>query len=504
MRDLNPGVARRDGSLRERTLSGLGWTGAASLARQGVGLVLLVVLARLLEPSDFGLIAMVTVFTAFVGLVPQLGLGPALVQAPELDEEQTQSAWWVCVLVGASLAAGVAASAPIVGALYDDARLVPLTRWLAAALFFEAVGVVPAALLQRDMAFRPIARIELTASIGGGIAGLSAAFAGFGATALAVQLLGASALHCLGSHAAVSWRPRAVLRVERLRPLFHFGGHLLGFQLFNYWTRNADDLLIGRFVGAGALGHYGMAYRLMMMPLQQVTQVFQRVMFPALSTVQDDRVRVKVAYLRATRMIGLVTIPAVCGLFVVAPTLVEVVLGADWAPVAPLLQVLCFAAVKQPLGATTGWIYQSQGRTDLMRRWGIRIGTVTMIGFVIGLQWGAYGVAVSYAVTRYLLWVPAIRVPGRLIGMTFGEFVGNVAGVFACSVAMAVAVWLLGLVLLPIAPPTFALGVQVTAGVAVFAGLAHLTRLDAWREARGLFAERLRTLHEPLSADSRA
>jgi O-antigen/teichoic acid export membrane protein len=242
----------------------------------------------------------------------------------------------------------------------------------------------------------------------------------------------------------------------------------------------------------------------MMMPLAQVTQVFQRVMFPALSRVRDDRVRVKAAYLRATRLVGLVTIPAVCGLFVVAPSLIQVALGPDWAPVAPLLQVLCLVAVKQPLGATTGWIYQSQGRTDLMLRWGVVFGGVTIAGFAIGLRWGAFGVAASYAVTRYLLWVPGVRIPGRLIGMGFREFVGNVAGVFACSIGMAVAVWLLGQGLAPFVPLAFTLGVQIVGGIAVFIALAHGSDLAAWRDARNLLAERIRMARSPLSADSGA
>jgi PST family polysaccharide transporter len=490
-------------TLREQTISGLGWTTFASLARQAIGLSVLLVLARLLDPTDFGLIAMVTVLTAFVGLVPQLGLGPALVQAPELDDVQCSSAWWLCLLVGVLLAGAVAIAAPSVGIFYGDSRLVALTHWLAPGLLLEAVAVVPAARLQRAMAFRQIARVELTAAAGGGIAGLFAAFAGFGATSLAFQLLASSAIHCVGSHAAAHWRPRGRPRADALRPLLRFGGSLLGFQLFNYWTRNADNFLIGRFVGAGALGYYGMAYRLMMMPLQQVTQVFQRVMFPALSRVQDDPARVKAAYLRATRLVGLVTIPAVCGLFVVAPSLVAVVLGPEWQPVVPLLQVLCLVAVKQPLGATMGWIYQSQGRTDLMLRWGLVVGAVTIAGFAVGLRWGALGVAASYAVTRYLVWVPAVRIPGRLIGLGFGEFVRNVAGIFGCSVAMAGFVWLLGESLPTATPEALGLGIQVLAGAAAFAALASAFDLEAWRDAQALIAERIRgTRPEPLPSRS--
>ena len=479
-------------TLREQTIAGLGWASFASLARQAVGLAILLVLARLLAPSDFGMIAMVTVLTSFVGLVPQLGLGPALVQARELDDVQRSSAWWLCLLVGAGLAATLSIAAPAVGHLYGDPRLTSLTRWLAPGLLLEAMAVVPVALLQRAMAFREIARVESAAALGGGAAGLATAFVGQGPLALVAQLLTSSAILALGAHRVAGWRPRATLHPASLRPLLRFGASLLGFQLFNYWTRNADNFLIGRFVGAAALGQYGMAYRVMMLPLQQVTQVFQRVMLPALSRVQAEPARVKAVYLRANRLIGLVTMPAVCGLFVVAPTLVAVMLGPGWQATVPLLQVLCLVAVKQPLGATTGWIYQSQGRTDLMLRWGVIFGIVTIAGFGVGLHWGAFGVAVSYAVTRYLVWLPGIRIPGRLIGLGFGEFVRNVGGIFACSSAMALFVWALGAALPATTPAAAALALQVAAGMASFALLASVFDLEAWRDARALVREQIR------------
>jgi PST family polysaccharide transporter len=215
-------------------------------------------------------------------------------------------------------------------------------------------------------------------------------------------------------------------------------------------------------------------------------------MFPALSKIQDDIERVKRAYLRTNRIIGLLTVPLMFGLMVVAKPFVLAVYGPKWEAVVPVLQILCLVGIKQPLDSSAGWIFQSQGRTDLMFRWNLLSVGVTSIAFIIGIRWGVIGIAVAYAVRSYLLWYPAITIPGRLIELSFKEYFENVASIFACSIGMSLLVWLIGSVLPAVWPYWLQLTVQVLSGSLTFLILIHFLKLQAYDEAKVLISEQLK------------
>lgn len=207
----------------------------------------------------------------------------------------------------------------------------------------------------------------------------------------------------------------------------------------------------------------------MMTPLTQFTRVLTRVMFPALSRMQADRAKVKAVVLRSQRVIGLVTMPLAAGLILAARPFVLTAFGTAWADMIPILQVLCLVALLQPINATTGWIFQSQGRTDLQFRWTLIYGVLTLTSFAIGVRWGAIGVATAYALRTYLIWYPSIAVPGRLVDLTFGDYLHNLADVIGVTLVTALAVWGAGALLPLTTVAPMALTAQCAAGVLVYA-----------------------------------
>jgi PST family polysaccharide transporter len=212
-------------------------------------------------------------------------------------------------------------------------------------------------------------------------------------------------------------------------------------------------------------------------------------MFPALSRLQNDVDHVRRVYLRATRAIGFVSMPLMCGLMVVADSFVLALFGPKWEAVVPILQVLCVIGIKQPVSSTTGWIFKSQGRTDTMFYWNLVVSTATVLSFVIVVQWGVLGVAIAYTVRGYLIHYHGIVIPGRLINMSFGDFHWNLAGIAGCSALMAGGVAGVGVLL----PPTMAhwlqLVIQIPVGAFVYWLTAHLFRLQAYHETLSLLAE---------------
>jgi O-antigen/teichoic acid export membrane protein len=448
-----------------------------------------VVLARLLLPSDFGLIGMIAVFSGFAALFVDLGFGAALVQRRDLDDRHLSSAFWLNVATGLAFACLLAGLAPALAAFYDEARLLPLTLALSTNLLLASMVVVQGALLQREMNFRRLSVIENASTLTAAVLAVGAALAGLGVWSLVVYGLANTTGRGVLLWSLSDWRPRLLIDRKAVGELWHFGSHLVGFASVNYWSRNTDNLLIGKFVGAAGLGIYDRAYQLMLMPLTQVTQVIGRVMFPAFSLIQDDHARVRRAYLRAIGMLSLLTFPIVVGLLVVAEPFVITVFGPKWEEVVPILQILCLAALTQPIGASVGWIYQSQARTDLMFRWGLAAAVLTIIAFAIGVNWGVTGVAVAYVVRTVLLIYPNYAIPGRLIGMSFRDVVRAVQGPLGAAVATGVVVWLVGLPLADLATPSLLL-VQTAVGACLYVALVHLLSLPPYSEVRQILRER--------------
>ena len=475
-------------ALRAATLSGVRWVGAGGLFQQLTQLLVGVLLMRILPPADFGLLGMVLVFAGFILLFGDLGLGQALIQRETISREQVSTVFWLSLIMGAGAGALTFISAGPIAAFYDEPRLVAITRLSALPVLLSSLQIVPKAMLAREMRFRSLMIAETSAiAVSGAIAVVMAAY-GFGVFSLLAQMIAAPALNVLFCWAVLGWRPLFSMSLSSVRDLMSFGLNLVGSTVFNYVVRNTDNLLIGRFLGAAELGIYTRAYGLMLLPLNQITSVLGRVFFPALSRLQSDVTAFRMAYLRVNRAIALLAVPAAVGLFVVAEPFMLVIFGETWAPAAPVLQVLCFVAVKQPMNSTTGWIFQARGRTDLMLRWTLMAGIVIVSFFLIGLRWGVLGVASAYAVATYVLWYPAIAIPGRLIGLSFSEFLRNIGSILGCSLLMGGLVWILKRTFENVSPPLLLI-LLVFAGVVLYGSLLRLFRVRALNETVDLLEE---------------
>ena len=180
------------------------------------------------------------------------------------------------------------------------------------------------------------------------------------------------------------WRPRLVFRWSDIRSIASYSLNLSGFGIFNYFSRNADNLIVGRYLGAAQLGCYQLAYNLMIYPVQSVTSVLGRVLFPAFSNVQHDNARFRAAYLRVVQIVAVLCFPLMMGLLITADTVVPIVLGRQWTPAVPILMVLCPIGLMQSVGTLVGHIYTAKGRTDWMMYWGIVFGSLTVGGFSLG------------------------------------------------------------------------------------------------------------------------
>lgn len=468
--------------FREKTLNALGWSVGSQAARLGISFIVGVILARLLSPQEFGLVAMVTVITGFAVMLSDLGFGAALIQRKDVEPRHYSSVFWVNVITGAVLTAGFAAASPLIADFYDRDELVAITLALSANFFIGSLAVVQRTRFSKALDFRRLAFVEVVSMLGAGIAAVWLAAAGWGVWSLVVQSLLMSVLAVVLLWAASEWRPTWRLDRSALGDLIGFSSAVIGNQTLNYWVRNIDSLLVGRLFGENALGNYNRAYSMMLFPLQNVSAVVGRVMFPALSEVKDDTELVARVFMRATRAIALLTFPMMTGLLVTAEDFTIGVLGSQWSGMIPILEVLCIVGAAQSVMTLNGSVYQSQGRADLQLKVGFFLKGISIAGILIGLRWGPVGVASGYACAAVVNSYPAFRFAGGLVGLTYSDLVRSLAPILLCAVGMAAGVWGVGELLGDAWPHLARLAVQVVAGVVLYGVLVRVLRLRALDE----------------------
>jgi PST family polysaccharide transporter len=480
--------------LKSDVTSGLGWTAVGRAAQQIVQFGLSVVLARLLSPKDYGLMAMSMVFTGFAGMLADAGFNTAIVQRKELKESHTHTVFWMTFGSGLALTLITFVLSPWLADFFKAPSLKPIFRVIALNFIFGGIGNVPSALLQRRMQFRRIATIDVSSLLLSGIVGVVMAFVGAGVWSLVGQSVSASlltsALRCISCR----WLPKTTFCRTSLKEIWSFSGNLYGFNFINYWARNADNLLVGKFLGAPSLGIYNRAYALMLLPITQINSVVAQVIFPAFSSIQDDKERVKRIYLRGIAIVALLVFPMMAGLALVAEPFVRTVYGEKWIAVVPLLQIMSCLGATQALVNSTGWIYLSTGRTQRMFYCGTCSAIVVILSFVAGIISGSVvNLAWLYAVANILLFWPGISFAGQVIGMRFREVAGAVQGSFFAACGMAVGVALTQLLLPTTMLPWLALILETLAGAVVYLSLAATFKLKALQDVITLLSEGLKS-----------
>ncbi|NHC14408.1 lipopolysaccharide biosynthesis protein [Motilibacter deserti] len=480
MADEVPDALER-GSLRpalgRRAARGLVVTMGGQWGRLVLQTASTAVLARLLLPGDFGLVAMVVAVTGLAEQVKDLGLAAATVQRDKLEDRQVTGLFWVNAALGAVLAAVVAACAPLVAAFYGRPELTGLTLVLALGFVAGGLSVQHAALLQRRLRFGALATSETGAFAIGVVAAVTAAAAGAGYWSLAVLPLASAWARTVLLWAFCRWRPGRPRRDAGIRELLSFGGGVSTFNLLNYVSRNADNVLIGKVSGATSLGLYSRAYTLLLLPLQQLNGPLASVAVPVLSILRGEPAKYRAFYRSAVGGLALVGMPLVVLLVVCAPEVIAVLLGPGWDGAVPIFRALGLAGVVHVVGNTNGWIYVSWGSTGRMARWALVSRPLMVVSIAIGLPWGPLGVAVSYAVGQLVLAVPGFANAVRGTPLTLGDVGGAVwrpAALAAVTGGVAAA-----LQALVDGPP-----LAVLAAVGVPAVLVHAGLTWAWRPTR--------------------
>lgn len=406
-------------SLGQRTIRGVLVTVGGQWSKTLLQLGSTVLLARMLAPDDFGLLAMVAAIVGLAELVRDFGLSGAIVQAKEIGDRLWSSLLWLSVALGAALMLLVAAAAPFIAALYGEPRLILITLVLSPALLINGICTPLQTKLQRDLRFTLLAKLEVSTmllSVGVAIAG---AALGWGVWSL-VAMNAAGALYRL---VVLVWCAKPHFGPPRISgsvfPFLTSGGSIFGSQLLNYAARNVDNVVVGSFLGPAVLGYYSRAYSLLIMPLSQINGPLSRVALPVLSRLQDQPDRFRRYISASLLVISYVSLPAFAVLAGVAFPLVELLLGPKWSPTAAIFQLLAIAGLAQPLSSAVGWLFISLNRMHQQLLYSL-VAQPLLIGSYFAGMWlgGVQGLALLYSLTSVALLVPSFYFAIR------GTFVG--------------------------------------------------------------------------------
>lgn len=467
-------------SFKSSVITSLIWKFLERIGTQGVQFVVAIVLARLLAPADFGLIALVTVFIALANVFVQSGLNTALIQKKDADNLDFSTVFYTSLAVAALLYGVLFWSAPLLADFYNgQTKLIPVIRVLGIILLLGAVNSVQEAYVARNMMFKKLFYRSIGAIIPSGFFGITLAYLNFGIWALVGQQLMNTSLICIIMWFSVKWRPQLAFSFTRFKRLFSFGWKLLCSALLDTLYRNIRDLVIGKMFTSADLGFYNRGDQFPKIIISNINASIQSVLLPSLSTVQDDKSRLKSLARRSIKTSSFLILPMMAGLAAVAKPLTLVVLGEKWLSAVPFIQICCFSYAFWPIHTTNLSAINAIGRSDVFLKLELikKCYGLVVLALAIWLFRSPVGIAMSAAFTAPIGSFVNAWPNKKLLGYGFAEQAKDFMPPFVLSVAMGVGVYMLSE--LVNVPPLLQLSLLTIIGVCFYLSVAKLLQFES-------------------------
>jgi PST family polysaccharide transporter len=446
-------VALEAEGLKRRSLQGSLATGVSQIIRIVLQIGSQIILARLLFPSDFGLLAMVYPVIGFVQIFNDIGLGQAIVQRPTLIQAQVSALFWVNIGVSLLLAVVVTAAAPLAALAYQEPKVIGLMVVLSATIPIAALGIIPSALLMRQMRFGLLARNETITAFGGIATAVIGAMLGWSYWALVAAQFVSATLGVALVWAGCGWRA-SYPKVDRsVWADLRFGGNLTGANLATFVTTSGDNLLVGVTAGRVALGLYDRSYKLVVQPLGQMLAPISRVAVPLLSRFANQPDQYRTTYLQIVRALLLLTVPGILVCVTYGHELVAVFLGSRWTAAAPIFSWICVGGLTSSIYTSAYWLFVSQDRTKDLMHVTVAASLINVISYLVGAIWGVVGIAMSASIVFALITTPLMLYKATRKGPVSHNdlyrvvlpFIFSGAAIYAVLLAMKASLALTGL-----------------------------------------------------------
>ncbi|MEM7712006.1 MAG: MOP flippase family protein [Cyanobacteria bacterium P01_A01_bin.68] len=475
-------------SLKEKALKGVIWSAIENWGSRIISFVVFLLLARLLDPKTFGLVALSSVFFAFMQVFLDQGFSQAIIQRKEVDREHLDTAFWTNISIALLLLTLSIAGAGLIASLFKEPQLTPIIRWLSLSFVFGALNSVQSAILSRQLAFKTLSLRTLTATFAGGIVGVAMALMGFGVWSLVGQQIANGLAGVIVLWSTSDWKPGFNFSKTHFKELFSFGINVVGIKALNFLNRRSDDLLIGYFLGSVALGYYTVAYRILLMVNQLMVGTIQKTAMPVFSRLQSEPERLKQAFYSAIGLTTLIAFPIFLGLFALAPELVVVIFGQEWEASIPVMQVLNLIGLLYAGFNYNNPLIMALGKPGL----GLGLSSVqaigNIIGFAIAVRWGIVAVAAAYVIRAYLTAPITLWIVNKLIPINFKTYLSQYAAPFFASLLMVLSIFGAKYFLREVVNLHIVLAICILLSVVIYILTIRLIAPQLFRRAINLFS----------------
>jgi len=434
-------------SLKKQVLSGVKWIAIANIFKQVLSLVSIVIFAKLLSVEDFGIFSILMIFNSFLIIFGDMGTTAVLVHTSKPSKLLLSSVFYFNLMTGVFLSAILIFFAASISLFFEIPKIELLLQLISLNFIIMSFMLVQKALLEKNMNFKGISNSESLSSLIGLILGLVAAYYGMGVYSLIIQTLSTSIIITLMLWYYSPWKPEWSFSLDEIKKIWKYTANLSAFEIINHFSTQADSFLIGKYLSASALGIYSIAYKIMLYPLQNISRVLMRVLFPAFSTLQNDDEKFRQIYQHAIFYISLIAFPIMIGLMATAEVLVDILFGNKWEGLAMLLILLAPSGMIRSIYTTTGAIFKAKGSTDIQLKIGTLLTIITISGFIIGLAYGINGIAISYIVTNILMMYPVFKISWGQIGLSVKDGLKTITPILFISLLMGVSIQLLDFLL---------------------------------------------------------
>ncbi|MDQ2567892.1 MOP flippase family protein, partial [Klebsiella michiganensis] len=421
-------------------LSNTKWVALSQGIKVGVQLLNIVVLARLIPPAEYGLMAMALVVTNFAGLVRDLGTAAAIIQKKNLQERTVNAIFWLNVCMGITIAIIIVLSSPVISMVFHEQRLVMVLCLLSISFPLASTASAHLALLEKKSRFKEIAFIEISSSVVAVSTAIILAYVGFGVYSLVFQSILLSLMSTIQFWFKSEWRPntKTIIDIPEIKKLIGFSGNLTIFNFINYFSRNADSIIIGHFLSSAILGAYSLAYRIMLFPVQNMTFVASRALYPVFSEYQDDNEKLKRTYYSTLYYILFLVFPLMTGLAILSKPFINLVFGDKWILTASILTWLAPTGIIQAVLSTSGTIFMAKGKTYTLMKLGILGMVLQVSSFILGVQFDIVTFAKFYFIANVLNFIPVMWCVLNILDGSLGEFFLKIYKLILATVLMIV------------------------------------------------------------------
>lgn len=462
---------------KNKVISSLIWKFLERGGVQGIQFVLSIILARLVTPEDYGVIALLLVFIQIATVFIQSGFNTALIQKKESDDLDFSSIFYLSFFVAGILYVVLFFTAPFVSRFYQSDLLTKLLRVISLTLFFGAINSVQNAYVSKTMQFRRFFFSSMGAVIGSGIVGIVLAYKGFGVWALVFQQLVRDFLICVILWFTVKWRPKFMFSFSRVKSLFSFGWKLLVSGLLDTVFRNIYNLIVGRIYNKETLGYFNRGHQFPQVIATNLDGSIQSVMLPTLSSHNDDVTEVKRITRRSISMSAFLLMPCMFGLAAVAEPLVKVLLTDKWLPCVPFLQLACISYAIYPIHTANLTGINALGRSDVFLKLEIIKKLITILNIVFTIPLGIYAMAIGQVISAFISSFINAWPNKKLMNYTYFEQWKDLMPSFLCSIVMAASVW--SLHFMPISSIILLL-IQIIVGACIYILLCKIFKIETY------------------------